>query len=46
MFVWTFEGVLQAIILGVIISFFGFIGLVCLFGTIKEKIQNKFKKKL
>ena len=41
MFVWTFSGVMEAIMLSIVLIFFTLCGIIILL----EKIQRKFKKK-
>jgi hypothetical protein len=40
-FVWTFEGVLQAIALGIVLFFFGLLGLAILWDKIAERFKPK-----
>ncbi len=44
MFVWTFSGIMDAIILGVAITWLALFGIFLLIGNLKDKWREKFKK--
>jgi len=44
-FMWTFDGVMQAIALGLSILIFLFFGLMCLIENIKDRLNKKGSEK-